>query len=41
VYLMPKQQYSVLPIKKTGQQNEKLRYEDKFVSVTETTLIKS
>lgn len=35
-----KQQFSHLPVKKTGQQNEKLRYEDKFISVTTTPLIK-
>lgn len=35
-----KQQFSHLPVKKTGQQNEKLRFEDKFVSVTTTPLIK-
>jgi len=35
-----KQQFSHLPIKKTSQQNEKLRYEDKFIGVTDTPLIK-
>ncbi len=31
--------YSNLPVKKTGQQNDKLRFEDKFISVVHTPLI--